>query len=307
MKRRKFIHHTASATTALLLAKLDAFASPLINSQMKNDYKLVVLGTSWGFTGTVDAFCAKAKADGYDGIETWWPTKKEGQDELFAALKKHNLQVGYLVAGHESNFNDHFASFKKMIDAAAGNMQPKPLYINCHSGKDYFSYDDNKRIIDHTLELAAKTGLKICHETHRSRMLYAAPIARNFIEKAPGLRLTLDVSHWCNVHESLLTDQQETMNLALPRVDHVHARVGHPEGPQVNDPRAPEWGPAVNAHFAWWDTIVKMKKDKGETITFLTEFGPPDYMPTEPYTRKPLADQWAINVHMMQLLRKRYG
>jgi hypothetical protein len=25
-----------------------------------------------------------------------------------------------------------------------------------------------------------------------------------------------------------------------------------------------------------------------------------------PYTRKPLADQWAINVHMMQLLRKRY-
>jgi hypothetical protein len=25
-----------------------------------------------------------------------------------------------------------------------------------------------------------------------------------------------------------------------------------------------------------------------------------------PYTRKPLADQWAINVHMLRLLRKRY-
>jgi hypothetical protein len=29
-------------------------------------------------------------------------------------------------------------------------------------------------------------------------------------------------------------------------------------------------------------------------------------MPTTPYTRQPLADQWAINVYMMQLLRKRY-
>jgi hypothetical protein len=41
-------------------------------------------------------------------------------------------------------------------------------------------------------------------------------------------------------------------------------------------------------------------------MTILTEFGPPDYMPTTPYTRQPLADQWAINVHMMHLLRKRY-
>ena len=274
---------------------------------MKNDYKLVVLGTNWGFTGTVDAFCAKAKAEGYDGIEMWWPTSKQGQEELFDALKKYSLQVGYLVAGHESNITKHLASFTKMIDAATGNTSLKPLYINCHSGKDYFSYNDNKKIIDHTLELAAKTGLKICHETHRSRMLYAAPIARHFIETIPNLRLTLDVSHWCNVHESLLQDQQETMNLTLARVDHVHARIGHPEGPQVNDPRAPEWEPAVKAHFAWWDAIVKMKKEQGDTITFLTEFGLPDYMPTEPYTRKPLADQWAINVHMMQLLRKRYG
>ena len=307
MKRRKFLHHTASATTAMLLAKMDVFALPLSITQMKNDYKLVVLGTNWGFTGTVDAFCAKAKMEGYDGIEMWWPTTKEGQYELFAALEKHSLKVGFLVAGHENNFSEHFASFKKMIDTAVGNTNPKPLYINCHSGKDYFSYEDNKRIIDHTMELAAKTGLKICHETHRSRMMYAAPVTRNFIEKIPNLRLTLDVSHWCNVHESLLSDQQETMNLALQRVDHIHARIGHAEGPQVNDPRAPEWEQAVKAHFAWWDAIVKMKKEKGETITFLTEFGPPDYMPTEPYTRKPLADQWAINVHMMQLLRKRYG
>jgi hypothetical protein len=41
-------------------------------------------------------------------------------------------------------------------------------------------------------------------------------------------------------------------------------------------------------------------------MTILTEFGPPNYLPTLPYTQQPVADQWAINVYMMQMLRKRY-
>ena len=89
--------------------------------------------------------------------------------------------------------------------------------------------------------------------------------------------------------------------------NHIHARIGHQEGPQVSDPRAPEWATAADAHFAWWDTVLKRKKERGEEMTILTEFGPPDYMPTLPYTREPLADQWAINVNMLQTLRKRYS
>jgi len=90
-------------------------------------------------------------------------------------------------------------------------------------------------------------------------------------------------------------------------VGHIHARIGHPEGPQVNDPRAPEWDAAVKAHFAWWDKVAERKKKEGNVMTVLTEFGPPDYMPTLPYTRQPLADQWDINVHMLGVLRTRYG
>jgi hypothetical protein len=137
-------------------------------------------------------------------------------------------------------------------------------------------------------------------------MLFAAPVAKQFIQKNPELKITFDVSHWCNVSETLLQDQPENVTLALERVEHIHARIGHPQGPQVNDPRAPEWDAAVKAHFAWWDKVVTRKKESGQRLTILTEFGPPDYMPTTPYTRQPLADQWAINVYMMQLLRKRY-
>src|SRR5688572_21106772 len=276
------------------------------NFSMNKDFDLKILGTNWGFQGTLDEFCAKVKKEGYDGIEMWWPLEKKDQDELFAALKKQGLEIGFLVGGHQSNFQEHLDTFKKMIDGAATNKVQKPLYINCHSGRDWFSFDQNKAFIDYTTQVSKQSGVLICHETHRARILYSAAVARPFFEKLPDLRITFDVSHWCNVHESLLEDQQETVNMALERVGHIHARIGHPEGPQVNDPRAPEWERVVAAHFAWWDKVAERKKKNNERLTILTEFGPPDYMPTLPYTRQALADQWAINVHMMHLLRKRY-
>jgi sugar phosphate isomerase/epimerase len=307
MNRKKFIGTTVSAGTALILSSLDSLASshqPIYH--MNNSFELKIMATNWGFPGTLDEYCAKAKKEGYDGIEIWWPMEIKDQDDLFASLKKHQLDVGFLCAGADSDYHKHFDQFVHMTNAAALQDIQKPLYINCHSGKDYFSYDQNKSLIEHTIQLSKKSSTLICHETHRSRMLFAAPVARQFIEKNPELRITFDVSHWCNVSESLLADQPETIRLTLERVDHIHARIGHPEGPQVNDPRAPEWEAAVKAHFDWWDQVVAEKKKAGKRLTILTEFGPPDYMPTLPYTREPLSDQWAINVHMMQLLRKRY-
>ncbi len=307
--RREFIKTSAAGSAALLLSSMESFANqPLPIPETNKNYALKILATSWGFQGTMDDFCAKVKKEGYDGIELWWPTNnKKAQDDIFAALKKHDLEIGFLCGGSQSNPQEHLEFYKKMIDAAARQNIQRPLYINNHSGRDHFSFDDNKKFIEHTQALAKETGILICHETHRGRMLFAAHITRKFIESFPELRLTLDISHWCNVHESLLADQQETVEMALSRTDHIHARIGHPEGPQVNDPRAPEWEPVVKQHFEWWDKIVERKKKNGELVTILTEFGPPDYMPTLPYTKQPLGDQWAINVHMMHVLRKRYS
>lgn len=306
--RRDFIKLTGLAASATLLSSLESFSTaPLPVTNINGNYKLKVLATNWGFEGTIDAFCARAKKEGYDGIENWWPEDKKEQDEMFAALKKHDLEVGFLYGAWQTNPSEHLAHFRKVMDTIAKQKIQTPLYINLHSGRDYFSFDDNKKFIEYTNALAKETGLLICHETHRGRMLYAAHVTRDFIYKYPELKLTLDISHWCNVHESLLDDQPETIDLALQRTEHIHARIGYAEGPQVNDPRAPEWDGTVKQHFAWWDKVVKRKKENGETMTFLTEFGPPLYMPTLPYTLQAVSDQWAINVHMLQLLRKRYS
>jgi sugar phosphate isomerase/epimerase len=305
--RRKFLQHTAVASVASLLTPItEVSASSLLKTEAKAGYELLFMQTDWGFAGTKDQFCAAAKKEGYEGIEVWWPEKQADQIMLFEALKKHQLQVGFLCGGNQVNPTEHFALFKKNLDAICENAYQKPVYVNCHSGKDYFTYEQNKQFIAYTTAKAKATGIKICHETHRGRMLFNAPLTRNFAENHPELRLTLDISHWCTVHESLLADQKETIDYLLKRVDHIHSRIGHPEGPQVNDPRAPEWEKAVNAHLTWWDQVIAYKKEKGERMTILTEFGPPDYMPTLPYTRQPVANQWAINVHIMNLLRKRY-
>jgi sugar phosphate isomerase/epimerase len=265
----------ASSTAALLFSSLDAFSStnkPAFT--MNKNFELKILATNWGFGGTIDEYCSKVKKDGYDGIEIWWPGEKNDQDALFAALKKNNLEVGFLTAGHESNYEQHFNTFKNMVNAAAKNTAQRPLYINCHSGRDYFSFEQNKTFIDYTIQLAKETGIKICHENASLQgSCFAAPVARQYFDQDPwSSGITYDVSHWCNVSESLAYRiQPETVNIALQRVDHIHARIGHPEGPQVNDPRAPEWDETMKAHFAWWDKIVELKKQQGDRLTILTD------------------------------------
>ncbi|MCF8324249.1 MAG: sugar phosphate isomerase/epimerase [Leadbetterella sp.] len=297
MNRRNFISHTIASSTALIASK-EVF-------EKKTNLEVIVLATNWGFEGTVEELCSKVKKAGYDGLELWWPTKEADQKELFAALDKYQLKIAFLCGGTGPDFEKHFTQFKKAVNEA---LVTKPLYINSHSGKDYFSFEENAQIVEFTIERMEATGIKVLHETHRGRMCYSAPITRNLLEKHPKMKLTLDISHWTNVHESMLTDQKVNVDLALSRTYNVHARIGHEEGPQINDPRGPEWKYALDHHLEWWDKVVALREAEGaKQITFLTEFGPPNYLPTIPYTRQPVANQWDINLYMLNLIKTRYN
>ena len=290
--------------TAAFVNSLDAFSSPLSSNAAKQGFELLILATNWGFDGSWDEFCSRIKRDGYDGTEVWYPVDEKQRNEFLAAVEKHKLKFAFLFGGSNMRYEDHLKEFKTALDEA---VTLKPLFINSHSGKDHFTFEQNSAFIEFTNSLSAKSGIPVYHETHRGRILYSAPVARQFMEKHSSLRLTLDISHWCNVHESLLNDQLETVNVALSRTDHIHTRVGHAEGPQVNDPRAPEWKDAVTAHFSWWDEVVQGKRAEGKRLTMLTEFGPVDYLPALPFTRQPVANQWDINKYMLNTLRSRYA
>lgn len=299
MNRRYFIKKTTLAGGSLWFNP--AFQKP--GFQIPADFSLKILATNWGFSGSWDAFALTVKEAGYDGVEAWVPGDEKSRADFQAAMQKQGLGFGLLCGGSDANFEKHLPQFESQLRSS---LAMKPLYVNCHSGRDYFSFEQAKVFFNITAKLNKETGIPIYHETHRGRLCFAAHTTRRFLEEIPDLRLTLDISHWCNVHESLLGDQPDTVALALSRTDHIHARIGHPEGPQVNDPRAPEWESTVNTHLGWWDKVVEAKSKAGLPLTMLTEFGPPHYLPALPYTQQPVADQWGINVYMMQLLKKRY-
>lgn len=290
----------------LLTFILMSFFSLNIFAQTNNTMKINFFCPRWGSENlSWDVFCEKVKKAGYNGIEGGIPADAKEKQVMLDALKKHDLLlIGLCFYGTNADFNLSVKSFEQNLRSIA---ELKPVLINCHTGKDFMSFEQNKTLIEVANKVSKETGIKILHETHRGRFTYAVHITKEYLEKITNFQLCLDISHWCNVHESLLDDQTETVNLALSRTDHIHARVGQQEAPQVNDPRAPEWNDALNHHLAWWDKIIEMKRKAGTTtFTITPEFGPAGYLPTLPYTQQPVANQWDINVYMMEMLKKRY-
>ncbi|MEI6945677.1 sugar phosphate isomerase/epimerase [Paraflavisolibacter sp. H34] len=258
----------------------------------------------WGSEYLVwEVFCRRAQDKGFDGIEVGLAqdAPEAALAEVWNAAAKAGLKI--IVQHYDTcaaDFSRHYDAYCSWLE----RMAPYPVVkINSQTGKDYFSFGQNKALI----EAAAGCRLPVVHETHRSKFAFAAHVTRDYLEQIPGLRLTLDASHWVCVAGSYLDDQPLALQLALERTDHIHARVGYIGGAQVTDPRAPEWQYAREKHLGWWDQVVARKKRENEVLTITPEFGPFPYMVRHPFNGLPVADQWSLNVYMMNLLKSRYA
>jgi sugar phosphate isomerase/epimerase len=308
--RRSFLGTLSGATVLLdtaLASRAEAATTTdtMIAETTADNMHIKFFCPRWGANDAWEPFCKRVKEAGYDGVEVAVQFLDAAQrQEMTLALKKYQLDFIIQALPPWSDAAEHRQKFGGLLRELAAL---RPLFINSQTGKDFFTFEQNKQILAVADKVAEETGVKIVHETHRGKFSYAAAAVQQFLEKIPQLRLTLDISHWCNVSESLLENQKTAVELAISRTDHFHARVGHAEGPQVNDPRAPEWAQALEAHLGWWDQVVSRHRQKGSPVLTVTpEFGPPTYMPTLPYTKQAVADQWELNVHMMQLLKQRY-
>ena len=110
--RRHFLQQSATLSSGLWLYALEKSfrAAPAFRSSP--DFQILLLATNWGFTGNVDTFCNKVKSEGYDGIEIWWPLETKDQNDLFNALRKYDLQVGFLCGAYQKEFQEHFSRSK---------------------------------------------------------------------------------------------------------------------------------------------------------------------------------------------------
>jgi sugar phosphate isomerase/epimerase len=245
----------------------------------------------WGITETWEDLFPKIRDLGYDGIEHILPEMSE-RTRFRSQLDLHGFGYIAQIVTVGNSVADHIQSFRRTVNDA---ITMNPRLINCHSGCDWFSKEEARRYFSEALEFEAKLGIPIAHETHRGRILYNPWIAERLLRQLPELRLSCDFSHWVVVSERLLESEAEIIAACAERCIHIHARVGYEEGPQVPDPRAPEYERHVLAHEQWWSMVWDAQERRGMSESSLTpEFGAPDYMHTLPYSRTPVANLWDI-------------
>jgi hypothetical protein len=248
------------------------------------------------------AFLARARAGGFTVSEIHPSSVTESPAQIAAAHAEFGMKMiaqisteGTTPRAHADSLEPGFAWAR-----ACGAM-----FLNSHTGRDHFTSRGNTLIFRRAAELSASVGLECFHETHRARALYSLPATAAYLEALPRLELTLDLSHWLTVHESDLSDQSAALGLALRRTRHIHARFGHPEGPQLAHPFAREHQSWRNLHLTAWRQVAECRQSHGDhRLTITPEFGPAPYWPGATPDFDSAEAAWQANLRMRTWLRK---
>ena len=271
----------------------------------------LLLFSLWGFEADLAAACATAVCQGFDGLEVnlrhpalaCLPAEAVGEqlDVAGQQLVLELLTGGDYVPDLNCKPEQHLRELEEQLSQAPAL---RPLRVTVLTGSDSWPWPVQEAFWRQALALAEACGLPVSFETHRSRSFYSPWLLQPYLEAFPGLRLTADLSHWCAVAERLMTPELEPVCTMAARVDHIHARVGHAQGPSVGHPFAPEWGEALEAHRRCWQLFARERSSASQgPFTITPEFGPDGYLPQLPFTREPVADLLVLNTAMAQWLR----
>jgi hypothetical protein len=255
--------------------------------------KLTLVRHLWGVDHRdgLEQYLPRWEKAGYEAVESAYHNSPN-REALLGFLRQTNWPWIAQVFSRDfipgGSVKEHLGSLEQQIEDC---LPHRPLFINAHSGSDAWTLAEAEDFYGAALELERRLGVVVAHETHRSRCFGNPWTTRHILERFPAIQLTCDFSHWVCVAERLLQDCGAIIELAAQHCRHVHARVGYEQGPQVPDPRAPEWSGHLAAHESWWDTVWSAQRQRGLAVSTLTpEFGPPPYLQILPYTREPVAE-----------------
>ena len=270
------------------------------------------LSTYWGSEDlSAKAFLDKVLSQGFDGVEINFPDDPQFIDEFMSELerirKTSHPDFIFIAQQVLSNEKETVAAYSERLTKRLNFLVGlNPNAINSHTGKDFFEFEENYNIIEKVEELGRAVGIPIWHEIHRGRFSFHLRTLLDYLNIFPNLKLIADISHFCVVSESDLSDQQALLTRIYPNIQHIHARVGFEQSPQVNHPFAPEWNKHLDRYTTWWKEIIQFHSQNGAAhFTITPEFGPFPYMPQAPFTQQPLADQWEVNRLMKKYLQEK--
>jgi sugar phosphate isomerase/epimerase len=241
---------------------------------------------------------------GYDGVETPMFLVADLPRYVESATG-HGLDYIAMAMTFGRSVEDHLSMWRTEVARAASVPH---RFVVAHAGSDAWSEADVDRFFTDALAIAADHDVTVAFETHRSRPTFTPWATARLLERFPDMLINCDFSHWVVVAERLLEEEREVFELCAERAHHIHARVGHEGGPQVNDPAAPEWHDHLAAHEAWWELVWASQAHRGYEVSTLTpEWGPPPYQPTLPYSGEPIGDLAEICDWMADRQRARFA
>ena len=252
--------------------------------------ELLAFRSLWDWGGAWQGRLHDVAAAGYAGIE-YAPPGDPADDAAFArALDAAGLRYVAIVM---TQGDDHARSFREGLLRAA---QLGPVLVSAHSAADRMTERDRLAFFEAALRAEEEAGVPVAHETHRGRAFYTPWHTARVLRALPDIKLGADFSHWSVVCGSDLDAADPDIGLAIGRAIHIHGRVGYANGPQVPDPRAPEYSGEVEAYLAMWLEVAGRRHNAGAAaLSFTPVFGPWPYMQARPFTREPAADVGEVN------------
>jgi len=273
--------------------------------------QLQTFKTLWGNKLPIVQACQQAKSAGFDGIEGRAP-QASATTSWLEALNEHQCQyIAEIVSGEDYvpnrqwTIQKHLDDIERQIEASQAL---DPLFATCIIGCDAWPESEAIKFFENVLLLQEKSGLQLSIETHRSRPTFNPWSTLRIAQALPEMKLTADISHWCVVCERLMDSEMDTLEKLIPQIHHIHARVGYDQGPQVPDPRAPEYLHAMNSHMNYWQQAWAYHLQSVRTdLTMTPEFGPDGYCHLQPYTQMPVVDLWEVNQWMRQQIQQAFN
>ncbi|MDM1047469.1 sugar phosphate isomerase/epimerase [Sphingobacterium hotanense] len=264
----------------------------------------------WGAEHTAwTAFLDRVKDAGYQGIE-WYPygeKNKNDYQQMLQSLQDRQLRysIVFAVFGGAKDFAHYLELLEEQLTELAnlGEYGLAPEFISAQAGREYYTSEQILACLAVCSKVEQQTGISIYQETHRNKWTYGIHRIPAIKEQFPGLKLTLDISHWYCVSESYLEDQQDLLTSLLSDVCHVHTRVGHTQGSQISDVSNPLFEDIVKTHLTVWQQYISKQIQLGrKKLTFTTEFGPPPYLITSGDSVKDYEEQWRQNLWIKKYL-----
>lgn len=273
--------------------------------------RLEIFRTLWGYRGSWQQALDEALSAGFNGIEARIPEAAAQRAINARLLREQNvpyiatLFTSTPVLPRQSDSPQvHLEDLRIKLDWAA---ELGPRLVNVLPGNDRWALSEQVDFFARAVELASASGLRVCFEIHRGRSLYSPWVTLDVIRQVPELRFTSDISHWLVTCERLLDDPADDLSTFIERVDHIQARVGYDQGPQVPHPGAPEYAEVLAFHQRHWESIWSSQEKRGlQTTTLTPEFGPDGYLHHLPFTDVPVADLWQLNQWMARCERQHF-